>query len=119
MLKKLQDLLNNYSYFNLLFIMIIMGESLLNFLIIRFIAYTEIDWKAYMSEVEGVYNGTYDYTLLQGDTGPLVYPGGFVLVYYLLYLVTDFGKKNINGSIYFCGVVYLSVGGGFENISRE
>ena len=25
-----------------------------------------------MDEVEGVYNGTFDYTQLQGDTGPLV-----------------------------------------------
>lgn len=33
---------------------------------------TEIDWKAYMDEVEGVINGTYDYTELKGDTGPLV-----------------------------------------------
>lgn len=33
---------------------------------------TEIDWKAYMAEVEGVINGTYDYTQLRGDTGPLV-----------------------------------------------
>lgn len=33
---------------------------------------TEIDWKAYMQEVEGVLNGTLDYKLLKGDTGPLV-----------------------------------------------
>lgn len=33
---------------------------------------TEIDWEAYMDEVEGVINGTYDYTQLKGDTGPLV-----------------------------------------------
>ena len=33
---------------------------------------TEIDWKAYMQEVEGVINGTYDYIKLKGDTGPLV-----------------------------------------------
>jgi len=26
-----------------------------------------------MQEVEGVVNGTFDYTKLQGDTGPLVY----------------------------------------------
>lgn len=37
-----------------------------------FTADTEIDWKAYMDEVEGVINGTYDYTQLKGDTGPLV-----------------------------------------------
>ena len=34
---------------------------------------TEIDWRAYMQEVEGVINGTFDYTKLEGDTGPLVY----------------------------------------------
>ena len=34
---------------------------------------TEIDWKAYMQEVEGFINGTHDYTKLHGDTGPLVW----------------------------------------------
>ena len=34
---------------------------------------TEIDWIAYMQEVEGFLNGTLDYTKLQGDTGPLVF----------------------------------------------
>ena len=34
---------------------------------------TEIDWEAYMQEVEGFLNGTYDYTKLEGATGPLVY----------------------------------------------
>ena len=33
---------------------------------------TEIDWVAYMQEVEGVLNGTFDYSQLRGDTGPLV-----------------------------------------------
>lgn len=41
---------------------------------------TEIDWKAYMDEVEGVINGTYDYTQLKGDTGPLVYVSRFLLL---------------------------------------
>ena len=36
------------------------------------VADTEIDWVAYMQEVEGVLNGTYDYAHLKGDTGPLV-----------------------------------------------
>lgn len=34
---------------------------------------TEIDWEAYMSEVGGFLNGTYDYYKLEGATGPLVY----------------------------------------------
>ena len=33
---------------------------------------TEIDWEAYMEEVEGVLNGTYDYAYLKGTTGPPV-----------------------------------------------
>lgn len=52
---------------------------------------TEIDWKAYMDEVEGVVNGTYDYTQLRGDTGPLVYPAGFVYVFLGFYYATDLG----------------------------
>jgi alpha-1,3-mannosyltransferase len=33
---------------------------------------TEIDWIAYMQEVEGFINGTLNYYELKGDTGPLV-----------------------------------------------
>ena len=33
---------------------------------------TEIDWEAYMQEVEGVVNGSYNYSTLEGGTGPLV-----------------------------------------------
>ena len=40
---------------------------------------TEIDWKAYMQEVEGFLNGTRDYRRLEGDTGPLVYVTPFCL----------------------------------------
>ena len=37
---------------------------------------TEIDWIAYMQEVEGAMGGQLDYAQLKGDTGPLVYPAG-------------------------------------------
>ena len=95
-------------------------------MVIQGVKYTEIDWIAYMQEVEGVLNGTYDYRLehfvfecrkarfvdfysrfvmtlclgkfestnkiglskLRGDTGPLVYPAGFVWIYTILYYVT-------------------------------
>lgn len=33
---------------------------------------TEIDWVAYMQEVEGFISGERDYLKLKGDTGPLV-----------------------------------------------
>ena len=47
-------------------------EIFLNIFIIKTRNYTEIDWKAYMQEIEGVVNGTFDYYKLKGDTGPLV-----------------------------------------------
>lgn len=34
-----------------------------------------------MQEVEGFLGGERNYFNLQGDTGPLVYPAGFVYVY--------------------------------------
>ncbi|KAG7214715.1 hypothetical protein INR49_010607 [Caranx melampygus] len=58
----------------------------INVWVIQKVAYTEIDWKAYMDEVEGVINGTYDYTQLKGDTGPLVYPAGFVPPYVFFFV---------------------------------
>lgn len=37
---------------------------------------TEIDWKAYMQQIVQYRSGERDYTLIKGDTGPLVYPAG-------------------------------------------
>lgn len=96
---------------------------------------TEIDWKAYMDEVEGVINGTYDYTELKGDTGPLVwvskcfgdgglsillwfsvqdklapcccrYPAGFVYIFTVLYYITSRGV-NIRLAQYIFAAFYL------------
>ncbi|KAJ8011584.1 hypothetical protein DPEC_G00059770 [Dallia pectoralis] len=77
-----------------------------NIWIIQKVAYTEIDWKAYMDEVEGVINGTYDYTKLKGDTGPLVYPAGFVYIFTALYYITNRGL-NIRLAQYLFAVFYL------------
>ncbi|XP_076231483.1 alg3, alpha-1,3- mannosyltransferase [Calliopsis andreniformis] len=73
--------------------MFIILEIILNILVIERVPYTEIDWKAYMQEVEGFLNGTLDYSKLKGDTGPLVYPAGFVYVFSALYYITEYGVK--------------------------
>lgn len=39
-----------------------------------------------MEEVKGVIDGEYNYANLRGQTGPLVYPAGFVYIYTALYL---------------------------------
>ena len=56
-------------------------------------AYTEIDWVAYMQEVEGFLGGDFVYTNLRGDTGPLVYPAGFVYFFSALYYICDKGRN--------------------------
>ncbi|XP_072111238.1 dol-P-Man:Man(5)GlcNAc(2)-PP-Dol alpha-1,3-mannosyltransferase [Mobula birostris] len=82
------------------------AEICVNLWVIHRVPYTEIDWKAYMDEVEGVINGTYDYTQLKGDTGPLVYPAGFVYLFMVLYYITDRGV-NIHLAQYVFAIFYL------------
>jgi alpha-1,3-mannosyltransferase len=84
------QLLCNPKYFWHLAAIFLMGELVLSTFIIHKVACkirikicirdinlvrldTEIDWIAYMQEVEGFILGERDYTKLKGDTGPLVY----------------------------------------------
>ncbi|TKY61792.1 Dol-P-Man:Man(5)GlcNAc(2)-PP-Dol alpha-1,3-mannosyltransferase [Spatholobus suberectus] len=60
---------------------LLFADAVLVFLIIAFVPYTKIDWDAYMSQVSGFVGGERDYRNLKGDTGPLVYPAGFLYVY--------------------------------------
>lgn len=87
---------------------LLLAEVVVNILVIQQVKYTEIDWVAYMQEVEGVLNGTFDYTHLKGDTGPLVYPAGFVYIYTVLYYVTNHGQ-NIRLAQYIFAFLYISL----------
>ncbi|KAH9581977.1 Glycosyltransferase [Trypanosoma melophagium] len=66
-------------------------ELCISLAVVSWVPYTEIDWSAYMQEVKGFLDGELDYTKLKGDTGPLVYPGGFVWSYSALYFITKGG----------------------------
>lgn len=85
---------------------ILIAELVLNVFVVRNVPYTEIDWKAYMQECEGFLNGTTNYAKLRGDTGPLVYPAGFVYIYSALYFITSHGQ-NIRLAQYIFVVIYL------------
>ncbi|KAM7345740.1 alg3, alpha-1,3- mannosyltransferase [Cochliomyia hominivorax] len=87
-------------------VFILLGEFVLNILVINRVPYTEIDWKAYMQECEGFLNGTTNYALLKGDTGPLVYPAAFVYIYSAFYYLTSHGQ-NIRLAQYVFGLIYL------------
>ncbi|KAJ2826689.1 dolichyl-P-Man:Man(5)GlcNAc(2)-PP-dolichol alpha-1,3-mannosyltransferase [Coemansia erecta] len=78
-----------------------------SYAIIRRVAYTEIDWRAYMQEVQGVLGGERNYAKLQGDTGPLVYPAGFVWIYAALHALTSGGADVRRAQYVFMGV-YLA-----------
>lgn len=76
---------------------LVLAELVLSVLIIKKVKYTEIDWVAYMQEVSGFLAGERDYTKLRGDTGPLVYPAGFVYIYSGLRHLTDEGLNILRG----------------------
>ena len=79
-------------------------EVLLCSLVIWKVPYTEIDWKAYMQEVEGFLSGERNYELIRGDTGPLVYPAGFLYIFSALRWVTDSGSNIALGQWIFAGL---------------
>lgn len=94
------------SYTWLVAIVLCLAEVVINLLVIWKVKYTEIDWEAYMQEVEGFLNGTYDYTKLEGPTGPLVYPAGFVYFFSGLYHITSKGS-DIRTAQYIFLLLYL------------
>ncbi len=48
-------------------------------------------------EVEGYLQGERNYINLKGDTGPLVYPAGFVYIFVILRWLTDEGLNIFKG----------------------
>ncbi|XP_075490910.1 dol-P-Man:Man(5)GlcNAc(2)-PP-Dol alpha-1,3-mannosyltransferase-like [Primulina tabacum] len=81
-----QLILNNFEILFALFLLI--ADAILVFLIITYVPYTKIDWDAYMSQVSGFLGGERDYSKLEGDTGPLVYPAGFLYIYSAIKFLT-------------------------------
>jgi len=85
-------------------IALVVFDCLGSFLIIQKVSYTEIDWIAYMQEVKGFLGGEYNYYNLKGDTGPLVYPAGFVYIYSALFYLTNEGEDIRLAQYIFMGV---------------
>ncbi|MQL90399.1 hypothetical protein Taro_023006, partial [Colocasia esculenta] len=79
-------------------------DAILVSFIIAYVPYTKIDWDAYMSQVDGFIEGERDYMKLQGDTGPLVYPAGFLYIYTALKFVTG---GRVHPAQVFFGILYI------------
>ena len=93
-----------YDY--LFFICLIIVECLLGYLIILKVPYTEIDWVAYMQEVDFWLDGEYDYLKIYGNTGPLVYPAGFLYLFGFLQWFTN--REIPKAQIVFLGFYVLT-----------
>ena len=65
---------------------------------------TEIDWRAYMQEVEGALNGTTDYQQLHGDTGPLVYVS---FLYDCSYKLLLFDHTQLSSRVCVCVLIAI------------
>ncbi|EPQ58193.1 glycosyltransferase family 58 protein [Gloeophyllum trabeum ATCC 11539] len=102
----LRLLLTEPAYIWLLASPVIFVDAIVTQLIIRYIPYTEIDWRTYMSQVELYIKGVRDYSLIEGPTGPLVYPAGHVYVHEFLYLLTGKGS-NVGLSQQIYALLYI------------
>ena len=61
-----------------------------------------------MEEVAGpIKNGVWDYSKLEGCTGPLVYPAGFVWIYSGLYWLTNEGRNIKLGQVFTAQISYF------------
>lgn len=78
--------------------------------IVSKVAYTEIDWVAYMQETKYFLDGERNYTVMKGDTGPLVYPAGFLYVFSVLYEITNKGADIHMAQMIFVGIYALVLG---------
>lgn len=70
---------------------------------------TEIDWKAYMEEVEGYESGERNYLNIRGNTGPLVYPAGFLYIFSVLKTLTNGGNDIFRAQVIFAGIYITTV----------
>ncbi|WOO81107.1 Dol-P-Man:Man(5)GlcNAc(2)-PP-Dol alpha-1,3-mannosyltransferase [Vanrija pseudolonga] len=78
-------LLFDRAYFWILAAGLLAFQFAIGLVIIWKIPYTKIDWDAYMQQVDGFLTGERDYSKLEGETGPLVYPALHLYIYTALY----------------------------------
>ncbi|VDO67117.1 unnamed protein product [Onchocerca flexuosa] len=82
-------------------------DAILCTLVIRKVPYTEIDWSTYIQQVSCYERGIRNYSKIEGDTGPIVYPAGHIWFYLILSRITNAGK-DIRTAQYIFEFLYLT-----------
>ncbi|EGC33212.1 hypothetical protein DICPUDRAFT_37084 [Dictyostelium purpureum] len=95
---------NQSKCFTVLAIFLIVYEIFVNKVMLDYVKYTEIDWSTYMQQVKLFLNGELDYINIEGDTGPCVYPAGYIYVFSLLFNITDQGRDIMKARYIFAGI---------------
>ncbi|KAL4942549.1 hypothetical protein BDV06DRAFT_191872 [Aspergillus oleicola] len=108
-LQFVSDLLTNPKHTRWIAPLLNLADGLLCALIIWKVPYTEIDWTTYMQQIKLYLAGERDYTLIEGSTGPLVYPAAHVYSYSLLYKITDEGRDIALGQIIFAFLYLITL----------
>lgn len=106
----------------LFLLLLLLGEMILCGVIIHFVKYTEIDWEAYMQQVDTWQSGERNYRNIKGGTGPLVYPAGFLYLYGVLQHFTQQGTSIHNAQIIFAFFYILTtfiVLGIYTQVARQ
>ncbi|BEI82001.1 hypothetical protein CcaverHIS002_0211610 [Cutaneotrichosporon cavernicola] len=80
-----QSLLFDRSHFWPLAVLLTAFNLVLGVAIILRVPYTKIDWPAYMQQVDMFLSGERDYSKIEGETGPLVYPALHLYIYTALH----------------------------------
>ncbi|KAI6184756.1 Methyltransf-11 domain-containing protein [Aphelenchoides bicaudatus] len=89
-------------------IVVFILDAGVNWYMLNRVKYTNIDWTAYMEQVEVYKNGERDYFKIRGDTGPLVYPAGHLYVYTILNYFTSNGANVQLAQRIFVGIYFLN-----------
>jgi alpha-1,3-mannosyltransferase len=94
--------------FDTIFLAVLVAfEIALGLAIVCHVSYTEIDWQAYMQQVQIWLDGELDYRKIRGGTGPLVYPAGFLILFAAFRRLTHNGT-DVRKAQYIFLAVYIA-----------
>lgn len=85
----IKSLFDNPDFSGIIVFPLLIVESITLEYIILNVPYTEIDYSTYMQQISLIAKGELHYSHISGDTGPIVYPAGYVWIFSWLRWLTD------------------------------